>query len=205
VNDPSPVRRTRGVLALGGRGRCEGTTVATVWRDGLFGLFIVNPILRADIMTLPTSALGLSVRIVGRSRTRSASPLRAMLRVPQSHVAHIQDLDVEVALTNPSPPAVRWLGSYVRAGSPALEVRDASCGAVPAGPPPTPRVDDGVTDWNTLDPGDSLTFAFHRWVLSEVLSGRYEVRFSGVPGDKSNTDVRAAWVPLEVVAADGGT
>ena len=135
----------------------------------------------------------------------SASPLRATLQVIHPRVNRIEGLAVNVTLSNPSPTPVRWLGTYAESGSLALEVRDSLCQAVAPGPPPTPRVDDGPTNWNTLAPGASVALAFHGWVMSDVLPGHYEVRFSGIPSDEANTDVRSAWVPFDVVAADGGT
>lgn len=127
-----------------------------------------------------------------------ASPLRVTLRVLQPRVAGIRDLAVEVTVANPTAAPVRWLGTYADAGSLALEVRDSSCTRVAPGPPPTPRVDDGVTNWNTLAPRASAALAFHGWVMSDVTPGRYEVRFSGIPGDRGNADVRLPWVPFDV-------
>ncbi len=129
----------------------------------------------------------------------SASPLRAVLRIPQPRVTRIQELAVDATLSNPSPTPVRWLGTYAEAGSLVLEVRDSSCQAVAPGPPPTPRVDDGVTNWNMLAPSASVALAFRGWVGSDVQPGRYEVRFNGIPGDTGNADLRSAWVPFEVV------
>ena len=134
----------------------------------------------------------------------SRSPLRATARVVRSRIARIGDLTVEVALTNPSPAPVRWLGTYARAGSLALEVRDSSCSEVRGGPPPMPRADDGVTGWNTLAPGASVPLLFEGWIMSDAPPGRYEVRFDSLPGDKGNSDVKSAWVPFEVVLSDGG-
>jgi hypothetical protein len=126
------------------------------------------------------------------------SPLRATLRVREPRAARIQDLAVEVTLTNPTAAPVRWLSTYVEAGSFALEVRDSWCARIASGPPPTPRVDDGVTNWNTLAPGASVPLAFQGWVMSDVPPGRYEVRFRGIPGDTANADARSPWVPFEV-------
>jgi hypothetical protein len=120
-------------------------------------------------------------------------------------VARIQDLAVEVTLSNPGPSAVRWLGTYAEAGSLALEVRDSSCGAVAPGPPPTPSVDDGVTNWNALAPGASVPLTFRGWLGADAPPGHYEVRFKGIPADPGNADVRSAWAPFDVVTADGGT
>jgi hypothetical protein len=97
-------------------------------------------------------------------------------------VTRIQDLAVAVILSNPSSASVRWLATYAE-GSLALEVRDLSCKAVPSGPPPTPRADDGVTNWNTLAPAAALSFTCHGWVMTDVAPGRYEVRYAGIPGD----------------------
>jgi hypothetical protein len=128
----------------------------------------------------------------------STSPLHATLRIVRPRVSRIQDLAVDVALSNSSATPVRWLGTYVEAGSLALEVRDSSCRPVAPGPPPTPRADDGVTNWNTLAPAASVSFSFHGWVMTEVAPGHYEVRFAGIPGDKGNGDARSAWVPFDI-------
>jgi hypothetical protein len=134
-----------------------------------------------------------------RDERPSTSPLRATLRIGQPRVTRIQDLALQATLSNPGPAPVRWLGTYAESGSLALAVRDSSCKAVPPGPPPTPRADDGVTNWNTLAPAASVSFSFRGWVMTDVAPGRYEVRFAGIPGDQGNGDVRSAWVPFEVV------
>jgi hypothetical protein len=136
---------------------------------------------------------------------KSASRLRATLRVLQGRVTHIQDLAVDVTLSNTSSAPAPWLGTDAEAGSLALEVRDSSCQVMAPGPPPTPRMDDGVTNWNTLVPNASVALAFRGWLSSDVQPGRYEVRFRGIPGDKGNADVRSAWVAFEVTAAGDGS
>jgi hypothetical protein len=128
----------------------------------------------------------------------SSSPLRASLHVVDPRVSHIQDVAVEVTLSNPGSTAVRWLGTYAQAGSLALKIRDASCKAVLPGPPPTPRADDGVTGWNTLLPGASAMFSLDGGVMSDAAPGHYEVRFIGIPGDEGNGEVRSAWMPFEI-------
>jgi hypothetical protein len=116
-------------------------------------------------------------------------------------VSRIEDLAVDVTLSNPGTSPVRWLGTYLGAGTLAVEVRDASCQRLPGGPPPTPRADDGVTGWNSLAPGGSLPVAYASWILVDAPPGKYEVRFTGIPGDAGNARVRSAWAPFEVVAA----
>ncbi len=133
-------------------------------------------------------------------QAKSASPLRATVRVLQPRVARIQELAVDATLSNPSPTPVRWLGTDAEAGSLALEVRDSACQAVAPGPPPTPRLDDSVTNWNTLAPHASVALAFRGWLSSDVPPGRYEVRFRGIPGDQGNADVKSAWVPFDVLS-----
>jgi hypothetical protein len=136
------------------------------------------------------------------SRAASSSPLRASVHVIQPRVSRIQDLAVDVNLANGGAAPVRWLSSYAEAGSLALEVRDASCKPVSAGPPPTPSVDDGVTHWNTLSAGGSVSLSYRRWVMSDVPTGHFEVRFGGIPGDEANADVRSAWMQFEVAAPE---
>ncbi len=131
----------------------------------------------------------------------STSPLRATLRIAQPRVTRIQDLAVDLTLSNPGPALVRWLGTYTESGSLALEVRDSSCKTVSPGPPPTPRPDDGVTNWNTLAPAASVSFSFHGWVMTDVAPGHYEVRFAGVPGDQGNGDVTSTWAAFDVAAS----
>jgi hypothetical protein len=134
----------------------------------------------------------------GATERPSSSPLRTTLRIVEPRVSRIQNLVVEVTLSNRGPSPVRWLGTYVQSGSLALEVRDSSCKPVLPGPPPTPRADDGVTNWNTLAPAASVSFSLHGWVMTDVAPGHYEVRFAGIPGDQGNADIRSPWMPFEV-------
>jgi hypothetical protein len=135
----------------------------------------------------------------GATEGPSKSPLRATLHVLKQHLTRIQDLAVDVTLSNPGPAPLRWLGTYAESGSVAFEMRDSSCKPVAPGPPPTPRAHDGVTNWNTLAPAASVSFSFHGWVMTDVAPGHYEVRFAGIPGDPGNGDVRSAWMPFDVV------
>jgi hypothetical protein len=128
----------------------------------------------------------------GATEGPSTSSLRATLHVLKQRMTRVQDLAVAVTLSNPGPAPVRWLGTYAESGSLALEVRDSACKPVAPGPPPTPRPDDGLTNWNTLAPATSVSFSFHGWVMTDVAPGHYEVRFGGIPGDQRNGDVRSS-------------
>jgi hypothetical protein len=126
------------------------------------------------------------------------SPLRATLRVPERLRAFSADqvtVEGTVTLSNPGAVPIRW---YERNVSAALEMQNASNRRVSACPPSVPLPDDGVTGWNTLLPGASVSFSAAADICHRAAPGRYTVRFAGIPGDIVNCEVRSSWVPVEI-------
>jgi hypothetical protein len=127
-----------------------------------------------------------------------AEGLHVELRLATARVARIADLRATVTLTNRGAAPRRVFLEYVAAGNLSLEVQDPDGKRVPPLPPPVPRVDDGVTGWATLAPGETRSFDVGSSIGIDVPEGRYRVRFQGVPGDRAAGHLQSGWVTFDV-------
>jgi hypothetical protein len=127
-----------------------------------------------------------------------ATGLHVEMGVVAMRVARVADLRTTVTLTNRGAAPRRLRVEYVAAGNLSLDVYDATGQRLPPLSPPVPHVDDGVTGWATLAPGQSRSFDVSSGIGVDVPDGRYRVRFAGVPADPTAGELKTDWVTFEV-------
>jgi hypothetical protein len=131
------------------------------------------------------------------------SPMHVTIKLAAAEIASGNDLDVTVTIVNDGKEPVRLDARTFAFPSLVLRVRDAAGKAVPLGPPPVPRADDGETGRQTIPPGGSLVERFQAPFGSEPPAGAYSVSFQstqrrGPTGKDWEGRLASEWAPFRI-------
>jgi hypothetical protein len=141
-----------------------------------------------------------------KPRPTSAAALDVTLTLGRPRIAASSDFEAQVAITNGTAGAVQLNTLDLPYPSLSLQVEDAAGKRVPLGPPPVPRVDDGVSARERLAPGQRFAFRLGTPFGFDLDPGSYRVRFYHEVSrrDRAPTSdwvgtLQSSWVTFEVV------
>jgi hypothetical protein len=141
-----------------------------------------------------------------QAKPTGAATMHVQLTLTKPRIATIYEFEAQVTITNRTTDTVQLNTLDLPYPSLSLWVEDVAGARVPLGPPPVPKVDDGVTARERLAPGQRFTFRLGNPFGFDLDPGTYRVRFyhelsrrDRAPASDWARTLQSDWVAFEVV------